>query len=104
MASDQLYMVNHGRVPLDKFWGAAQEWAIKYLWVRQGWVIMCRLAGVRSDCLTDEGIFVYVICFYVGIPWASDSLLYPGYNGFCGSCSTPFMEPETSKFSSQLSA
>ena len=27
-----------------------------------------------------------------------------GYNGFCGSCSTPFMEPETSKFSSQLSA
>jgi len=29
---------------------------------------------------------------------------YSGYNGFCGSCSTPFMEPETSKFSSQLSA
>jgi MoxR-like ATPase len=29
---------------------------------------------------------------------------HPGYNGFCGSCSTPFMEPETSKFSSQLSA
>jgi hypothetical protein len=28
----------------------------------------------------------------------------PGYNGFCGSCSTPFIEPETSKFSSQLSA
>jgi len=27
-----------------------------------------------------------------------------GYNGSCGSCSTPFMEPETSKFSSQLSA
>jgi len=27
-----------------------------------------------------------------------------GYNGFCGSCSTPFIEPETSKFSSQLSA
>ena len=26
------------------------------------------------------------------------------YNGFCGSCSTPFIEPETSKFSSQLSA
>ena len=23
----------------------------------------------------------------------------PGYNGFCGSCSTPFMEPATSKFS-----
>jgi TnpA family transposase len=29
---------------------------------------------------------------------------FPGYNGFCGSCSTPFIEPETSKFSSQLSA
>jgi hypothetical protein len=29
---------------------------------------------------------------------------YPGYNGFCGSCSTPFIEPQTSKFSSQLSA
>jgi len=28
----------------------------------------------------------------------------PGYNGFCGSISTPFMEPETSKFSSQFSA
>ena len=28
----------------------------------------------------------------------------PGYNGFCGSCSTPFIEPQTSKFSSQLSA
>jgi hypothetical protein len=27
-----------------------------------------------------------------------------GYNGFCGICSTPFMEPEISKFSSQLSA
>jgi hypothetical protein len=27
-----------------------------------------------------------------------------GYNGFGGSCSTPFIEPETSKFSSQLSA
>ena|SRR5437879_6111747 len=27
-----------------------------------------------------------------------------GYNGFCGSCSTPFIEPQTSKFSSQLSA
>jgi hypothetical protein len=27
-----------------------------------------------------------------------------GYNGFCGSCSTPFSEPEISKFSSQLSA
>jgi integrase len=26
------------------------------------------------------------------------------YNGFCGSCSTPFIEPETSKFSSQFSA
>src|SRR5215217_6288492 len=26
------------------------------------------------------------------------------YNGFCGSCPTPFIEPETSKFSSQLSA
>ena len=24
-----------------------------------------------------------------------------GYNGFCGSCSTPFIEPQTSKFSSQ---
>jgi hypothetical protein len=31
-------------------------------------------------------------------------VLFPGYNGFCGSCSTPFIEPETSKFSSQLSA
>jgi predicted ATPase len=30
--------------------------------------------------------------------------LKPGYNGFCGSCSTPFIEPQTSKFSSQLSA
>jgi transposase len=29
---------------------------------------------------------------------------FAGYNGICGSCSTPFMEPETSKFSSQLSA
>ena len=29
---------------------------------------------------------------------------YAGYNGFCGCCSTPFIEPETSKFSSQLSA
>jgi len=29
---------------------------------------------------------------------------FPGYNGFCGSISTPFMEPETSKFSSQFSA
>jgi multidrug efflux pump subunit AcrA (membrane-fusion protein) len=28
----------------------------------------------------------------------------PGYNGFCGSCSTPFIEPEARKFSSQLSA
>ena len=28
----------------------------------------------------------------------------PAYNGFCGSCSTPFIEPETSKFSSQFSA
>ena len=28
----------------------------------------------------------------------------PGYNGFWGSCSTPFIEPQTSKFSSQLSA
>jgi len=28
----------------------------------------------------------------------------PGYNGFCGSCSTPFIEPQTSKFSSQLLA
>ena len=27
-----------------------------------------------------------------------------GYNGFCGSCSTPFIEPQTSKFSSQLLA
>ena len=24
-----------------------------------------------------------------------------GYNGFCGSCSTPFIEPQISKFSSQ---
>jgi len=30
--------------------------------------------------------------------------IYSGYNGFCGSCSIAFMEPETSKFSSQLSA
>jgi predicted aldo/keto reductase-like oxidoreductase len=29
---------------------------------------------------------------------------FAGYNGFCGSCSTPFIEPQTSKFSSQLSA
>ena len=29
---------------------------------------------------------------------------FSGYNGFCGSCSTPFIEPQTSKFSSQLSA
>ena len=28
----------------------------------------------------------------------------PGYNGFYGFCSIPFIEPETSKFSSQLSA
>jgi hypothetical protein len=35
---------------------------------------------------------------------AQVSNAFPGYNGFCGSCSTPFMEPETSKFSSQLSA
>jgi branched-chain amino acid transport system ATP-binding protein len=27
-----------------------------------------------------------------------------GYNGFCGTCSTPFIEPEANKFSSQLSA
>src|SRR2546428_14045257 len=26
------------------------------------------------------------------------------YNEFCGSCSTPFIEPETRKFSRQLSA
>jgi hypothetical protein len=31
-------------------------------------------------------------------------LKIPDYTRFCGSCSTPFMEPETSKFSSQLSA
>lgn len=31
-------------------------------------------------------------------------IIASGYNGFCGSCSTPFIEPETSKFSSQLSA
>ena len=29
---------------------------------------------------------------------------FSAYNGFCGSCSTPFIEPETSKFSSQFSA
>jgi hypothetical protein len=34
----------------------------------------------------------------------STRLKKAGYNGFCGSCSTPFMEPDTSKFSSQLSA
>jgi predicted nucleic acid-binding protein len=28
----------------------------------------------------------------------------PGYNGFCGSISTPFIEPETNRFSNQLSA
>ena len=29
---------------------------------------------------------------------------FTGYNGFCGSRSTPFIEPQTSKCSSQLSA
>lgn len=35
---------------------------------------------------------------------SKNSRIISGYNGFCGYCSTPFMEPETSKFSSQLSA
>ena len=35
---------------------------------------------------------------------AARVLGFAGYNGFCGSCSTPFIEPEASKFSSQLSA
>ena len=44
--------------------------------------------------------------FVIGISGVKDStgLNSAGYNGFCGSCSTPFIEPETSKFSSQLSA
>jgi hypothetical protein len=37
--------------------------------------------------------------------WLSSEIsISAGYNGFCGSCSTPFIEPQTSKFSSQLSA
>jgi cation diffusion facilitator CzcD-associated flavoprotein CzcO len=41
-----------------------------------------------------------------GIPvdYGSHRLHPADYNGFCGSCSTPFIEPQTSKFSSQLSA
>jgi hypothetical protein len=42
--------------------------------------------------MTAEGIF------------SDPKMKLPGYNGFCGSCSTPFIEPQTSKFSSQLSA
>src|SRR5438552_8007604 len=48
------------------------------------------LRDCSQDCLL-------CMCFYT--PTTS-----PLYNGFCGSCSTPFIEPETSKFSSQLSA
>src|SRR6266446_4450594 len=49
----------------------------------------------------------FVISDYEKINWSESLKNYLdkiGYNGFCGSCSTPFMEPETSKFSSQLSA
>ena len=41
---------------------------------------------------------------YAFFGYTEPSIKQPGYNGFCGSCSTPFIEPETSKFSSQLSA
>src|SRR5262245_49261330 len=40
----------------------------------------------------------------LGTRMVGEVLILPGYNGFCGSCSTPFIEPQTSKFSSQLSA
>jgi Subtilase family len=40
----------------------------------------------------------------VALASATGPFNFTGYNGFCGCCSTPFIEPETSKFSSQLSA
>jgi hypothetical protein len=40
----------------------------------------------------------------ITVDFQNESTYFPAYNGFCGSCSTPFIEPETSKFSSQFSA
>jgi type III restriction enzyme len=52
---------------------------------------------VPGDMLADVSRAKIVITNY-------HAFKLPGYNGFCGLYSPPFIEPETSKFSSQLSA
>jgi len=47
---------------------------------------------------------VYLALCEIESDFSDTPINFSGYNGFCGSCSTPFIEPQTSKFSSQLSA
>jgi hypothetical protein len=57
------------------------------------------LLGQKGKLLCDDGSIVPRAVAAGQV--AGD---FSGYNGFCGSCSTPFIEPQTSKFSSQLLA
>ena len=50
--------------------------------------------------VTQDETFAGGLCLITMDPESN----FTGYNGLCGSCSTPFSEPGTSKFSSQLSA
>src|SRR5262249_49741628 len=56
-----------------------------------------KIAGVYKAAIARVSL---ADCFAMALT----QRLHAGYNGFCGSCSTPFIEPEASKFSSQLSA
>lgn len=65
---------------------------------------VCQAWEAAADAARQRGIRVAHLRLGIVLARHGGALTkMSGYNGFCGSCSTPFMELETSKFSSQLS-